>query len=98
MERRSITATQISFWTQKLQSIFVVVCSSSFGMLTGEPSTNNPTVNASSVTIPDKRSKLNTSNSWCATTSVTNQFFQYDFVKAKVISGFAIQGDPVFER
>ncbi|XP_065069850.1 receptor-type tyrosine-protein phosphatase S-like isoform X1 [Rhopilema esculentum] len=74
------------------------ICSSSFGMEAGEPNTNNPTVSASSGIVPDKRSKLNTPNSWCATTSDTNQFFQYDFGMAKVISGFAIQGDPVFEK
>ena len=67
-------------------------------MVSGEPITNNPTVSASSGVVPDMRSKLNTPSSWCATTSVTNQFFQYDFGMAKVISGFAIQGDPLLEK
>ncbi|XP_065069554.1 uncharacterized protein LOC135694661 isoform X2 [Rhopilema esculentum] len=74
------------------------ICSSSFGMESGEPSTNNPTVSASSGIVPDERSKLNTPSSWCAATSDTNQFFQYDFGMAKVISGFAIQGDPLLEK
>ncbi|XP_065069552.1 receptor-type tyrosine-protein phosphatase S-like isoform X2 [Rhopilema esculentum] len=74
------------------------ICSSSFSMVAGEPSTNNPTVSASSGIVPNQRSKLNTPNSWCATTSDTNQFFQYDFGMAKVISGFAMQGDPLLEK
>ena len=64
-------------------------------MEAGSKSTYNPTVQVSSGSIPADKAKINSPTAWCATTTDTNQYFEYDFGGIRTISGFAIQGHPV---
>ena len=64
-------------------------------MEAGSSSTYNPTVLVSSGSIPADKAKINSPTAWCATTTHTSQYFEYDFGGIRMISGFAIQGHPV---
>ena len=64
-------------------------------MEAGSKSTYNPTVLVSSGLVPADKAKINSPTAWCATTTDTNQYFEYDFGGIRTISGFAIQGHPV---
>ena len=70
-------------------------CAASFGMEAGSNSTYKPTILVSSGSIPADKAKINSPTAWCATTTDTNQYFEYDFGVLRTISGFAIQGHPV---
>eukprot|EP00794_Sanderia_malayensis_P007927 gene7927-8782_t len=74
------------------------VCSSSFGMEAGEPSTYEPTITVSTGMstgiVPSSKAKINSNAVWCAGNTANTHHFTFDFGKVKQISGVAIQGHP----
>eukprot|EP00794_Sanderia_malayensis_P008095 gene8095-8963_t len=70
------------------------VCSSSFGMEAGEPSTYEPTITVSTGIVPSSKAKINSNAAWCAGNAANTHHFTFDFGKVKQISGVAIQGHP----
>eukprot|EP00794_Sanderia_malayensis_P008093 gene8093-8960_t len=74
------------------------VCSSSFGMEAGEPSTYEPTITVSTGIVPSSKAKINSNAAWCAGNATSSHNITFDFGKVKQISGVAIQGHPLEDK